>query len=84
MNLLTAEKISKSFTDKILFDKITLGINENDKIGVLGVNGTGKSTLLKIIAGKEDTDEGQVVKGNQVRIEYLPQTPEFDENLSII
>lgn len=84
MNLLTAEKVSKSFTDKILFDKITLGINENDKIGVLGVNGTGKSTLLKIIAGKEEADEGQVVKGNQVRVEYLPQTPEFDDSLSII
>ena len=84
MNLLTAEKVSKSFTDKILFDKITLGINENDKIGVLGVNGTGKSTLLKIIAGKEEAEEGQVVKGNQVRVEYLPQTPEFDEHLSVI
>ena len=54
MNLLTAENLSKSFnTDKILFDNISLGINEGDKIGLIGINGTGKSTLLKILAGEE-------------------------------
>ncbi|SHO53055.1 ABC-F family ATP-binding cassette domain-containing protein [Anaerocolumna xylanovorans] len=84
MNLLNIEKMSKSFTDKILFDKVSLGINEGDKIGVIGINGTGKSTLLKIIAGLEETDEGGVVKGKNIRIEYLPQIPEFDESLNIL
>lgn len=84
MNLLNVEKMSKSFTDKILFDQVTLGINEGDKIGVIGINGTGKSTLLKIIAGLEDTDEGSVIKGKAVRIEYLAQNPVFDENMSIL
>ncbi len=84
MNLLNVEKMSKSFTDKILFDKVSLGINEGDKIGVIGINGTGKSTLLKIIAGLEEPDEGGVVKGKSIRIEYLPQIPEFDESLNIL
>ncbi|MDF2871959.1 MAG: transporter related [Anaerocolumna sp.] len=84
MNLLNVEKMSKSFTDKILFDKVSLGINEGDKIGIIGINGTGKSTLLKIIAGLEEPDEGGVVKGKNIRIEFLPQIPEFDENLNIL
>ena len=84
MNLITAENLCKSYTDKVLFDQITLGINEHDKIGVIGVNGTGKSTLLKIIAGIEEPDKGTIVKGNEVRIEYLPQTPVFDEEISIL
>lgn len=84
MNLLNVEKMSKSFTDKILFDKVSLGISEGDKIGVIGINGTGKSTLLRIIAGLEEPDEGGVVKGKNIRIELLPQIPEFDENLNIL
>ena len=85
MNLLTAENISKSFnSDKILFDNISLGINEGDKIGLIGINGTGKSTLLKILAGEEEADSGKLTKGNAVRIAYLPQNPEFDDSESII
>lgn len=85
MNLLNAEHITKSFTsDRILFDDITLGINEGDKIGIIGINGTGKSTLLKIIAGLEEADSGQVVKGSTVRIAYLAQNPEFNEEESVI
>ncbi|MGP1611492.1 MAG: ABC-F family ATP-binding cassette domain-containing protein [Catonella sp.] len=85
MNLLTAENISKSFnSDKILFDNISLGINEGDKIGLIGINGTGKSTLLRILAGAEETDSGKLTKGNSVRISYLPQNPEFDEDESVI
>ena len=85
MNLLTAENISKSFNaDKILFDNISLGINEGDKIGLIGINGTGKSTLLKILAGEEEADSGKLTKGNMVRIAYLPQNPEFNEDESII
>lgn len=84
MNLLNVEKMSKSFTEKILFDQVTLGINEGDKIGVIGINGTGKSTLLKIIAGLEEPDEGTVVKGKNVRVEYLAQSPVFQDNLTIL
>ena len=84
MNLLTADKISKNFTDKPVLNNVSLGINEKDKIGVIGVNGTGKSTLLKILAGKEEPDEGKVVKGNDVRVEYLAQTPEFDDAYTLL
>lgn len=78
MNLLTIEKVTKSYTDKILFKEISLGIQEGDKIGVIGINGTGKSTLLKIIAGLEEADEGEVTTGRNIKIEYLAQQPEFD------
>ncbi|AKL94619.1 ABC transport system ATP-binding protein [Clostridium aceticum] len=84
MNLLSAENISKSYSEKQLLDKVNLGINEGDKIGVIGVNGTGKTTLLKIIAGLEIPDEGRVIKGNTVRIEYLPQNPYFDPEASVL
>ncbi|NLZ83961.1 MAG: ABC-F family ATP-binding cassette domain-containing protein [Clostridiales bacterium] len=84
MNLLTIDNISKSYTERLLFDKVTLGIHEGDKIGIIGINGTGKSTLLKIIAGLEEPDEGTVTQGKTVRIGYLPQTPEFDNDLSIL
>ena len=84
MNLLTLENVSKSFTERMLFDHISLGINEGDKIGVIGINGTGKSTLLKIIAGLEDTDEGKRTCGNKLRIAYRPQTPVFDDTKSIL
>lgn len=84
MNLLTMEGVSKLFTDRVLFNNASLGINEGDKIGVLGINGTGKSTLLKMIAGMEEPDEGSIIQGKKVRIAYLPQTPLFEENLSIL
>ena len=84
MNLLTIEGISKAYAEKVLFDKVSLGIHEGDKIGVFGVNGTGKSTLLKIIAGVEKADEGTIVQGKKVRIAYLPQIPFLDEKLSIL
>lgn len=84
MNLLTVEKVTKSYTDRILLKEVTLGINESDKIGIIGINGTGKSTLLKLIAGEEYPDQGAVVKGNKVRVEYLAQNPIFDENLTLL
>ncbi len=84
MNLLTIENMTKSYTERVLFDHVSLGINEGEKIGVIGINGTGKSTLLKIIAGFEEPDEGTVTKGKMVRIGYLPQSPVFDEELSIL
>lgn len=84
MNLFTAENISKTFTDKVLLDHIDFGIQEGDKIGVLGINGTGKSTLLKIIAGVEEADDGKLAQGKKVRIAYLPQTPTFDLQKTIL
>lgn len=84
MNLLTLEHISKSYTERILFDDIGLGINDGDKIGVIGINGTGKSTLLKIITGLEDADAGTVTRGKKVQIAYLPQTPVFDPDKTIL
>ncbi len=84
MNLLTVENMSKSYTERMLFDHVTFGINEGEKIGVIGINGTGKSTLLKIIAGLEEPDSGSVIKGKKVRIGYLSQNPVFDHQLSIL
>lgn len=84
MNLLNIEKMSKSFTDRILFDHVTLGINGGDKIGVIGINGTGKSTLLKMIAGIIEPDEGSIIKGKGITVEYLSQNPEFNKDLTII
>lgn len=84
MNLLTIEGISKLYTEKVLFDKVNFGIHEGDRVGVVGINGTGKSTLLKIIAGIEEADEGIVTRGKKVRIAYLPQTPVLDNTLSIL
>ena len=84
MNLITLENISKSYSEKILVDNISLGIYEGEKIGIIGVNGTGKSTFLKIIAGVEEPDSGTVTKGNRVRIEYLSQSPNYDENATVI
>lgn len=84
MNVLSAEKISKSYSEKILFKEISIGVNEGEKIGLIGVNGTGKSTLLKIFAGIESPDEGRVIKGSSVRIEYLPQMPDFKNGITVI
>lgn len=84
MNLLTIENISKAYSEKKLLDNINLGINEGDKIGVIGINGVGKSTLLKIIAGAEQPDEGRLIKGNSVRLEYLSQNPYFDNEATVL
>lgn len=80
MNLLTVENISKSYSEKILFDNISLGINDGDKIGIIGVNGTGKSTFLKVIAGIEVPDTGDIVKSNKSIIGYLPQNSDFNNS----
>lgn len=77
MNIITAENLTKTYGEKILFANISIGLDENDKIGIVGVNGTGKTSLIKIIAGLEQPDQGNVIKGNSVRIEYLPQEPEL-------
>ena len=84
MNLITLENISKSYSEKKLLENISLGINDKEKIGLIGVNGTGKSTLLKIIAGAEIPDDGTITKANKVRIEYLPQNPYYDEEATVL
>lgn len=84
MNLLTMEHLTKSYTDRLLLDDVGFSINENEKIGVIGVNGMGKSTLLKIAAGIEDYDDGKISMGSQVKICYLPQTSVFEEAETIL
>lgn len=84
MNLLTMEHITKAYTDRVLLDDIDFSIHENEKIGVIGVNGMGKSTLLKLAAGLETYDQGKLSMGNQVKICYLPQTPVFEEGMNIL
>lgn len=83
-NLLTLEHVTKSFTDRILLNDVTFGINENEKIGVVGINGTGKSTLLKIVAGIETFEEGKMSIGNHVKICYLPQMPVFEPGTTVL
>lgn len=84
MNILSAEKIKKSYSEKMLFDNLSIGISEGEKICLIGINGTGKSTLLKVIAGIEYPDAGSVVSGNNIKIEYLPQNPAFSESISVL
>lgn len=84
MNLMTLENISKSYSEKILLKDISFGINEGEKIGIIGVNGTGKSTLLKIIAGAEVPDNGTIIKANRVKVEYLPQNPDYNEDFTVL
>ena len=84
MNLLTMEHITKSYADRVLLDDVDFGINENEKIGIIGVNGMGKSTLLKLAAGITTCDQGKISMGNQVKICYLPQTPVFEEGMNIL
>ena len=78
------EHITKSYTDRVLLDDVGFSINENEKIGVIGVNGMGKSTLLKVAAGLEGCDSGKISMGNHVKICYLAQTPVFEEGASIL
>ncbi len=84
INLLTAKNVSKNYTNKVLLDDVDFSIDAGTKTGVIGINGTGKSTLLKLISGQDEVDEGSIIKGNSVYISYLPQNPEFPEDTTII
>ena len=84
MNLLTIEHLTKSYTERLLFDDTSFSINEGEKIGLIGINGTGKSTLLKIVAGLEEPDEGSVVRGRNLDIRFLSQNPKFHEGDTIL
>ncbi len=83
-SFLQIEGLTKSFGDRVLLDNITFGLYEGDKVGLIAKNGTGKTTLLRIIAGLESYDEGKVVFRNDLRVAYLPQLPELDSSLSVI
>lgn len=84
MNILNMEHISKVYGDKVIFDDISVGIHQGDKIGIIGINGTGKTTFLRILAGLEEADEGQVVRQNGLRLSYLSQHPQFPEGATIL
>ncbi|MEW4369027.1 ABC-F family ATP-binding cassette domain-containing protein [Paenibacillus kandeliae] len=84
MNIMTVESLAKSFGDKILFEDASFGMDDRDKVGIIGVNGTGKSTFLKIIAGLEPPDSGKVVINNSVRVRYLAQNPPYDPEATVL
>lgn len=84
MNILTVENITKAYGERKLFDKAGFYLQEGEKAGIIGINGTGKSTLLKMIAGLEEPDEGNIIKANHAVISYLPQNPVFDGEETVI
>lgn len=84
MNILSLENITKSYTGRLLFDETSFFLHEGEKVGIIGINGTGKSTLLKIISGLEEVDEGKRTLANNMVVRYLPQNPEFDPEDSLI
>ena len=84
MNLVTAEHLTKSYMERLLFDDTDFSINEGDKIGLIGINGTGKSTLLKLVAGLEEPDSGRIVRGRNLDIRYLPQNPVFHPGETVL
>lgn len=84
MNLLSIEELSKYYGERVLFENVSFGIDEGDKIGLIGVNGTGKSTFLKVLAGVEPADKGRVVAVGGLQVEYLPQNPEFEAGLPVL
>lgn len=77
MNILTVDNITKSYGVRKIFDGASFFLQEGEKAGIIGINGTGKSTLLKMIAGLEEADDGTVIKANHCLVRYLPQNPEF-------
>lgn len=78
MNIINIEHLTHSYTERVLFDDVSFSLDDKEKIGIIGINGTGKSTLLKIIAGKEEPDAGKITMQRNLRIAYLPQTPVFE------
>ena len=84
MNILNLEHVSKRFVSRPILTDVTIGIEDRDRIGVVGINGTGKSTFLSIVAGTEEPDEGQVITRSGLRISCLPQEPVFDEGKSLL
>lgn len=84
MNLINIENITKSYTDSLLFDDASFSVNEQEKVGIIGINGTGKTTLLKMIVGLEQPDKGTITRANHIVIRYLSQHPVFDEGTTAL
>ena len=84
MNLLTVDHVTKVFTQRKIFEDASFYLQEQEKVGVIGINGTGKSTLLKMIAGMEEPDNGEIIYANQIVVHYLPQMPEFDPDATVL
>ena len=84
MNYLSVENVSKSYGTKVLFNKISFGLNQGDRIALIAKNGAGKSTLLKVLMGKEIADEGSVTFRKDIVVTYLDQNPAFDENSTVL
>ncbi len=84
MNILTAENITKAYTERVLLEDVSFSLSDGEKVGVVGVNGMGKSTLLRIIAGAEEPDAGKVIKGGNIKIGYLPQNPVFEKDDTVL
>ena len=84
MSVLNVEHISKLYGDKMVLEDLSCSVDEGDKIGIIGINGTGKSTLLQIIAGEEEADEGKIIFSKGLTIGWMGQNPEFDEESSIL
>ena len=84
MILLSAQNVTKSFMERRVLDDVSFFLGEGDKVGVIGINGTGKSTLLRILAGAEEPDSGQLIRTNGIRVSYLPQIPAFDESGTVL
>ncbi|CAM4212794.1 ABC-F family ATP-binding cassette domain-containing protein [Paenibacillus macerans] len=84
MNILTVEHMTKTYGEKVLFQDVSFGMEENDKIGVIGVNGTGKSTFLRVIAGLEAADDGRIAVNRDVRVNFLAQNPQYDPEISVL
>ena len=84
MNILNIEHVSKIYGEKVIFDDVSCGIQEGEKVGIIGINGTGKTTFLRMIAGQEEPDAGQLIRKNGVRFAYLPQHPTFPPNSTVL
>lgn len=84
MNLINIENITKAYTDSLLFDKASFTVDEGEKVGIIGINGTGKTTLLKLLVGLEEPDDGKITRANHIVIRYLPQNPAFKEGATVL
>ncbi len=84
MNILNIEHISKTYGEKVIFDDVSCGIQEGEKVGIIGINGMGKTTLLRMIAGEEEPDEGQIIRQNGIKIAYLPQNSKFPKDATVL
>ena len=84
MSILNLEHISKNLGGRVILDEASVGIEAGEKVGIIGINGTGKSTLLSIIAGAMEPDEGEVIRQNGLRISYLSQNPDFDTKKTLL